>query len=330
MRAVVVGRTGGPEVLEAREMPDPRPEPGEVVVEVEAAGVNFVDVYFRSGRYPVPLPYVPGQEGAGMVRELGDGVDGIGIGDRVAWANLPGAYAERVAVPAHRLVRLPAGVGAETAAAVLLQGMTAHYLLHDTYRVRPGDTVVVHAAAGGVGLLLTQWARLLGGHVIGTVSTPDKEKLARAAGADEVVVGYDGLAAAVAGLTSGDGVAAVYDGVGAPTFEASLAALRPRGVFALFGQSGGPVPPVDPQRLNHAGSVFLTRPNLEHHIAGGELATRANAVFDLIGAGRLRAHIGAAYPLAEAANAHRDLERRRSAGKLVLTIGEPASLETTG
>ncbi|GIH66734.1 MULTISPECIES: quinone oxidoreductase family protein [Microbispora] len=324
MRAIVMRAAGGPEVLRLETVRDPDPGPGEALVEVTAAGVNFIDVYQRSGRYATPLPHTPGMEGAGVVRRVGAGVTGVRAGDRVAWVNVPGAYAELAVIPADRLVPVPPGVPARTAAAVLLQGMTAHYLLHDTYRVRPGDTVLVHAAAGGMGLLLVRWATLLGARVIGTVSTQRKEEIARSAGAAEIIR-YDRceVAARVRDLTRGRGVAAVYDGVGAPTFEASLAALRPRGVLALFGQSGGPVPPVDPQRLNAAGSVFLTRPNLEHHIAHrSELLARAAAVFDRVVAGDLEVRVTSVRPLAEAAQAHADLEERRSTGKLLLTTEE--------
>ena len=319
-RAIVVREPGGPEVLRPAEVPVPDPAPGQVVVEVAAAGVNFIDVYQRSGAYPVPPPFVPGLEGAGTVLATAPDVSGVAVGDRVAWVNQPGGYAQHVAVPAAATVPVPAGVSAETAAAALLQGMTAHYLVHDTYPVRPGDTVLVHAAAGGMGRMLTQLARRRGARVVGTVSSAAKEEIARAAGADEVVL-YDhaDVAADVRALTGGEGVAAVYDGVGAPTFDASLAALRPRGTLALYGQSGGAVPPFDPQRLNAAGSVLLARPNLSHHIATRhELLARAGAVFGLIAAGHLNVHIGARYPLAEAPAAHTDLAGRRSTGKLLL------------
>lgn len=321
MRAIIVRRPGGPEVLQPAHLADPRPGPGQVVVDVTASGVNFIDVYHRSGAYPTALPFVPGVEAAGTVGEVGPGVSGVRPGDRVAWVNVPGGYAERVAVPADRLVPLPDDIEVETAAAVLLQGMTGHYLTHDTAPVRPGDTVLVHAAGGGMGLLLTQLAKLRGGRVIGTVSSADKERLARAAGADEVIRYTDtDVAVAVRDLTGGRGVAAVYDGIGATTFDASLAALRPRGVLALYGQAGGAVPPVDPQRLNAAGSVFLTRPNLEHHVADrDELLARAGDVLDWVGTGRLRVHIGGRYRLADAAAAHTELEERRSVGKLLLT-----------
>jgi NADPH2:quinone reductase len=320
VRAIVVRRPGGPEVLEQTQLPDPRPSPGEVVVDVAAAGVNFVDVYHRSGAYPRDLPFVPGLEGAGTVSATGD-VRDIRVGDRVAWVNAPGGYAERVAVPASRVVPLPDTVGTELAAAALLQGLTAHYLTHDTAPVGPGDAVLVHAAAGGMGLLLTQLAKLRGARVIATVSTVDKERVARDAGADDVIRYPEAdVAAVVRHLTDGRGVAAVYDGIGAPTFDASLAALRPRGVLALYGQAGGAVPPVDLQRLNSAGSVFVTRPNLEHHIADrAELLGRVRQVFAWLTSGQLRVRLGGRYPLADAAAAHADLEGRRSTGKLLLT-----------
>ncbi|MBV7696593.1 quinone oxidoreductase [Streptomyces sp. TRM70350] len=336
MRAVLVREFGTADVLRTEDVADPRPGAGELLVAVEAAGVNFIDVYRRSGAYPGPLPFVPGAEAAGVVIATGPTAPGDAVrhrvGDRVAWANQPGGYAELAVVPAHRAVPVPAGLGSRTAAAVLLQGMTAHYLTHDTHRVRPGDTVLVHAAAGGMGLLLTQLVRLRGGRVIGTVSAPEKEKTARAAGAWQVLcTGADAVdvAAAVRELTGGEGVAAVYDGVGAPTFDASLASLRTRGTLALFGQAGGRVPPVDLQRLNTAGSVFVTRPNLDHHIATTEeLARRAAEVFGLVADGRLDVHIGGSFPLEAAGQAHRVLESRASTGKLLLTpsttIGDPA------
>ncbi|MFD0905022.1 quinone oxidoreductase family protein [Actinomadura sediminis] len=319
MRAIVVSENGGPEVLVPAERPDPEPGPGEVLVDVAAAGVNFIDVYFRTGAYPQPLPYTPGMEAAGTVAAVGTGVDGFAPGDRVAWANVQGAYAERAVVPAEKLVPVPGGVAADDAAAVLLQGMTAHYLTRSTYPVRDGDTVLVHAAAGGMGLLLTQVATMLGARVIGTASTPEKAELAREAGA-AAVLGYDGFADRVRELTGGEGVAAVYDGVGAPTFEGSLASLRRRGVLALYGAAGGPVPPFDPQRLNAAGSLFLTRPTLAHHTATrAELLERAGEVYRWVADGRVRVHVGHRYDLADARAAHADLEGRRTTGKLLLT-----------
>ncbi|QFG21225.1 quinone oxidoreductase [Actinomadura sp. WMMB 499] len=326
MRAIVVSENGGPEVLEPATRPDPEPGPGEVLIDVAAAGVNFIDVYFRTGAYPQPLPYTPGMEAAGTVAAVGPDVDGstdgraagFSIGDRVAWSNVQGAYAERAVVPAEKVVPVPDGVGAQDAAAVLLQGMTAHYLTRSTYPVREGDTVLVHAAAGGMGLLLTQVATMLGARVIGTASTPEKAELARGAGAAEVL-GYDGFADRVRELTGGEGVAAVYDGVGAPTFEGSLASLRRRGVLALYGAAGGPVPPFDPQRLNAAGSLFLTRPSLAHHTATrAELLERSGEVYRWVADGRVNVHVGHRYDLADARTAHADLEARRTTGKLLL------------
>ncbi|MFC4561303.1 quinone oxidoreductase family protein [Nocardiopsis mangrovi] len=328
MRAIVIEEQGGPEVMREAEADAPRPGPGEVAVAVEAAGVNFIDVYQRSGAYPVPTPFTPGVEAAGTVAAVGEGVTGVAIGDRVAWVMVPGAYAERAVVPADRTVPVPDGVTTEQAAAVLLQGLTAHYLTHSTYPVQSGDTVVVHAAAGGTGLLLVQLAKARGAHVIGTVSTAAKEELAREAGADEVIRYGSGndpegpdIAAAVRALTGGTGAAAVYDGVGAATFDASLDSLRLRGTLALFGQSSGKVAPVDPQRLNSAGSVYLTRPMLTHYIADrAELLERASDVLGLVASGGLDVRIGGRYPLADAARAHEDLASRRTTGKLLLLV----------
>ncbi|GAA4149747.1 quinone oxidoreductase [Actinomadura keratinilytica] len=318
MRAIVVGRHGGPEVLEPVEREDPVPGPGEVLIDLAASGVNYIDVYFRTGAYKQAPPFAPGMEGAGTVAAVGEGVTGVAPGDRVAWQGVLGSYAQRAVVPADRTVPVPDGLSLEDAAASLLQGMTAHYLTHSTYAVGPGDTVLVHAAAGGMGLLLTQIAKLRGARVIGTVSTPEKERLAREAGADEVV-GYDGFAAEVRRLTGGEGVAAVYDGVGAATFDGSLESLRPRGTLALYGAASGQVPPFDPQRLNAAGSLFLTRPTLAHYtLTRDELLERAAAVYGWIARGELRLHIGGRYELADARRAHEDLEGRRTTGKLLL------------
>ncbi|MFA1547624.1 quinone oxidoreductase [Actinomadura chokoriensis] len=318
MRAIVITENGGPEVLEPAERPAPEPGPGEVLIDVAAAGVNFIDVYYRKGAYAQELPYTPGVEAAGTVAAVGDGVRGFSAGDRVAWANVQGAYAEKAVVPAERVVPVPDGVGLEDAAAALLQGMTAHYLTRSTYPIQAGDTVLVHAAAGGMGLLLTQTAKALGARVIGTASTPEKEKLAKDAGAD-VTMGYDGFADRVRELTGGEGVAAVYDGVGAPTFDGSLASLRRRGVLALYGAAGGAVPPFDPQRLNQAGSVYLTRPTLAHYVERREeLLERAADVYGWVASGDVKVHVGRRYDLAEARAAHADLEARRSTGKLLL------------
>jgi NADPH2:quinone reductase len=321
VRAIQITETGGPEVLQLVELADPEPGPGQLLVKLAAAGVNYVDTYLRSGAYPMPLPFIPGAEGAGTVTAVASGTEGIAVGDRVAWATSLGSYAELAVVPVEQAVPVPRGVDTETAAGSLLQGMTAHYLTVSVHAVQPGETVLVHAAAGGMGLLLTQLATARGGRVIGTVSTAEKERLAREAGAADVIryTEVDDVAAEVRRLTGGDGVAAVYDGVGASTFDASLAALRKRGLLALYGASSGPVPPVDPMRLNSAGSVFLTRPKLADYVASREeLIWRATEVFDAMLAGSLRITIGGRYPLADAARAHQDLQGRRTTGKLLL------------
>ena len=321
MRAVTVSRTGGPEVLELQERPEPVPGPDDLVVEVAAAGVNFIDIYQREGRYPMPLPYVAGSEGAGVVRAVGEDVDGVAPGDRVAWAMVPGSgYTSTAVVPADRAVPVPDGVEIEQAAAVLLQGMTAHFLSRTTYPVQPGDDVLVHAAAGGVGLLLTQMVTRLGGRVIGTVSTDEKEALARQAGAAEVVR-YDreDVVEQVRGATSGRGVAVVYDGVGQATFAASLECLSPRGMLVLFGAASGAVAPFDPMTLAAKGSLFLTRPSLAHYVAErAELLERAGDVLGQVRDGALDVRIGARYPLEQAAQAHEDLAARRTTGKSLL------------
>lgn len=319
MQAIVITANGGPEVLVPAERPAPTAADGQLLVEVAASGVNYIDTYFRTGAYPVELPYVPGQEGVGHVRAVGPGVDEFSIGDRVAWCACPGSYAEQVVVPASVAVAVPEGVPDAEAASTLLQGMTAHYLMTSTYRVEPGDTVLVHAGAGGVGLLLTQLARNAGATVITTVSTDAKDELSRTAGATHVLRYTEDIASRVREITGGQGVAAVYDGVGAGTFDASLAALRIRGTLALFGAASGPVPPVDPQRLNSAGSVFLTRPTLVHYLRNREeLLWRAGAVFGAMAEGSLHVRVGGTYALADAAQAHRDLQSRATTGSLVL------------
>ncbi|MEU6130849.1 quinone oxidoreductase [Saccharopolyspora sp. NPDC047091] len=320
MRAIRIPAHGGPEVLEAAEADRPTPQSGELLVEVSAAGVNFIDTYQRSGLYSVPLPFTPGVEGAGTVREVGPDVTGFAPGDRIAWAMSPGGYAEQAVVPARGAVHVPDGVEDRTAAAAMLQGMTAHFLVDATHPIRPGETALVHAAAGGVGLLLTQLIKARGGNVIGTVSTDEKERLARAAGADEIIRYTEAdVAEEVRDLTDGRGVDVAYDGVGKDTFDGSLASLRPRGTLALFGASSGPVPPVDPQRLNSGGSLFLTRPSLAHHILDREeLDRRAREIFQAVRAGELDVRIGGTYPLDQARQAHEDLEGRRSTGKLLL------------
>jgi NADPH:quinone reductase len=320
MRSIMVGQFGGPEVLSVVESAVPALGPGQVRVHVAAAGVNYIDVYHRDGRYPRPLPLTLGLEGAGTVIEIGPGVDGLAPGDRVAWSDGPGSYADEVVVAADRLVPIPAGVSVEQAAAVMLQGMTAHFLLNDSYRVQPGDSILVHAAAGGVGLLLTQLARARGARVIGTVSTDEKEQLARGAGANEIIrYEREDVTERARELTDGRGVAAVYDGVGAATFDASLASLAMRGHMVLFGQSSGPVPPFDLGRLAAGGSLTITRPTLFHFVAErSELERRAADVLGAVADGSLNVRISARFPLAEAADAHRLLEGRGSTGKILL------------
>jgi NADPH2:quinone reductase len=321
MRAIVVTRRGGPEVLELQDVPDPEPGPGQLLVDVEAIGVNYRDIYEREGigGYSAEPPFVAGVEGAGTVAAVGEGVTEFSAGDRVAWTAGQGSYAERVVVDEDRAVPVPDGVSSEIAAAVLLQGMTAHYLATSTYPVQAGDAVLVHAAAGGVGLLLTQIVKLRGGRVIATTSSDEKAQLARGAGADEVI-GYDGFSARVRDLTGGEGVAAVYDGVGRSTFDDSLASLRVRGFMVLYGAASGPVPPLDPMRLVAGGSLFLTRPSLQHYIARREeLLQRAADVFGWIADGDLDVRIGHRYPLEDARRAQEDLAARRTTGKLILT-----------
>lgn len=322
MHAIEVSETGGPEVLRYVDTTAPTPGPGEVLIKAEAIGVNYIDTYFRSGQYPRELPFVLGSELAGTIESLGDGVDGLRVGDRVVSAAASGGYAEYATAPAHLTAEVPDGVTADVAASALLKGLTAHYLLKSVYPVQAGDTVLVHAGAGGVGLILTQWAHLLGVRVITTVSTADKERLSRQAGADEVLPYPEDAKAfgeRIRSLTDGAGVAAVYDGVGATTFEASLASLAIRGTLALFGAASGPVPPFDPQRLNAAGSVFLTRPSLANFVrTGQEFSWRAEELFAAIAGGDITVEVGGRYPLAEAARAHRDLQGRKTAGSIVL------------
>ncbi|MFE5285805.1 quinone oxidoreductase family protein [Nocardia sp. NPDC056611] len=319
MRAIQVSEHGGPEVLRLVEVPDPQVSPGQLLVRTQAIGINFIDTYIRTGRYPQPVPYIPGAEGSGVVEAIGDGVTDFRVGDRVAWAAAPGSYAELVVVPAAVAIPVPAGVDAPVAASALLQGMTAHYLIESIYRPEPGETVLVHAGAGGVGLILTQLLSARGVRVITTVSTDDKEKLSREAGAADVLR-YDGdIAARARELTGGEGVAAAYDGVGASTFESSLAATRIRGMVALFGGASGPVPPFDLQRLNPLGSLFVTRPTLVHYTRDrAELLWRAGDIMNAIAEGTLRVRVGGSYPLADAEQAHRDLEGRRTTGSIVL------------
>ncbi|HEY0485455.1 MAG TPA: quinone oxidoreductase [Mycobacteriales bacterium] len=318
MRAVVVPRHGGPEVLTVEDRPSPSPGPRELLVDSTAAGVNFIDTYQRSGVYPTETPFVPGLEGAGTVAAVGADVSGVAVGDRVAWMAAPGSYAEQVLVPAGAAVPVPDGVPDDVAAGALLQGITAHYLAHSTYPVREGDTVLLHAGAGGVGLLLTQLAKQRGGRVITTVSTDEKEALSRRAGADEVLR-YEGFADRARELTGGRGVDVVYDGVGKATFDDSLASLRPRGMMVLFGGASGQVPPIDPQRLNAGGSLYLTRPTTAHYIATrDELTWRAGDILGGIASGTLDLRIGGRYALGDAGKAHADLESRRTTGKLLI------------
>jgi len=320
MKAIRIDGFGGPEVLRLAEVPDPVPGGGQVVVRVEAAGVNYIDVYHRTGLYPNPLPLVPGSEGAGVVAERGPGVATLREGDRVAWTGVLGSYAERVVLPADRAVLVPSGVATETAAAVMLQGLTAHYLTTSTFPLRKGHVCLVHAAAGGVGLLLVQMAKKRGARVIGTVGTEAKAELARGAGADEIVLyTHEDFLEAVKRLTSGRGVDVVYDSVGKATAEKSLDCLAPRGMMVVFGNSSGPMGPIDSLALMRRGSLYLTRPNLMHYVADrASLEARASDVLGDVAAGRLAVRIDRTLPLADAAEAHRALEGRSTSGKVLL------------
>ncbi len=322
MRALRLQETGGPEVMRVETVPLPRPSAGEILVRLDASGVNFIDVYKRKGQYAIPLPATLGEEGAGTIASVGGDATGLREGDRVAWAGVMGSYAEYAIVPAARAVRVPDGLETATAAALMLQGMTAHYLATSTHPLRGGDTCLIHAAAGGVGLLLVQIARRLGARVIGTAGTDEKAALARAAGADEVIVyTRQDFVAETKRLTGGQGVQVIYDSVGRTTCVPGLDALAPRGMMVLFGQSSGPVEPLDPQLLNRKGSLYLTRPTLVHYTATPEeLRRRAGEVMDWTLTGQLTARIGATYPLARAADAHRALESRQTTGKVLLTI----------
>jgi len=318
MKAIRAAKTGDPEVMQLEELPTPKPGEGELLVRVEAAGVNFIDIYQRSGAYKVQLPLPLGQEGAGVVEARGPNVGEFEVGDRVAWCNVPGSYTTHALVPAEKAVAVPAAVDSRTAAAAMLQGLTAHYLSRSTYHIQRGDTCLVHAAAGGAGLLLTQMAKIAGARVVGTVSTKDKAVLAKANGVD-VVAHYDDFVAAAKKATEGRGVQVVYDSVGQTTFDDSLRSLATRGMMVLFGQSSGAVPPVDPQRLNAGGSLYLTRPTLAHYIATrGELLARARELFVWIETGLVKVRIGATFPLAKAADAHRALAARETTGKVLL------------
>jgi NADPH2:quinone reductase len=318
--AVQVRQTGGPEVLEVVEVDVADPGEGQVLIDVAAAGVNFIDTYQRAGIYPIPLPFTLGLEGSGTVAAVGAGVTGFSPGDRVAWQGSLGSYAQRALIPAANLVLVPEGIADDTAGALMLQGITAHYLVRSTYEVKPGDDILVHAAAGGVGLLLIQLAKARGARVIGTVSTAEKEELARAAGADDVIR-YDQVdfAEETRKLTGGEGVAVVYDGVGKTTVDGSLASLKIRGTLALFGAASGPVPPLDPQRLNSGGSLFLTRPTSAHYVrTREELDWRAGELFAAVADGSLDVRIGGRYALADVRRAHEDLEGRKTTGKVLL------------
>ncbi len=320
MKAIQIREHGGPERLELRDVDAPTPGDGEALVRLGAAGVNFIDTYQRGGLYKVTLPFVPGMEGAGEVLAVGPNVSEVAVGDRVAYAMTPGSYAEQSVVPAAKLVRIPEGVSTELAAAVMLQGMTAHYLSHSTYPLKEGDACLVHAAAGGVGLLLVQMAKMRGARVFGTVSTEEKAELARGAGADEVIrYTEEDFEEAIKDLTNGKGVQVVYDSVGKTTFEKSLNCLEPRGLLALFGQSSGPVGGFDPQVLNAKGSLYLTRPSLGHYVQDrDELLWRAGDVLRWVGEGKLDVRVDSSLPLTDAAEAHRKLEGRETAGKVLL------------
>jgi NADPH2:quinone reductase len=323
MKAILISQTGGAEVLQYTDIDAPKPNPNEAVVKVAAAGVNFIDVYFREGRYPAKPPFVPGQEGAGTITEVGTEVRDLKPGDRVAYTGVMGSYAEYAAVPADRLVKVPGHMSDQQAAAAMLQGMTAHYLSHDTFPLKKGDTALVHAAAGGVGQLLVQMAHQIGARVIGTVSTDEKARLAREAGADEIIqYAKQDFEVETKRLTNGKGVDVVYDSVGKTTFEKGLNVLRPRGMMVLFGGSSGAVPPFDLIQLSQKGSLFVTRPTLAHYIGTRqELERRASAVLGMIDAGRLKLSIQHTYSLKDAAQAHRDLEGRKTTGKLLLIPG---------
>ena len=320
MQAIQVSRVGGPEVLTLTDLPVPSPKPNEALIEIKASGVNFIDVYFREGRYPTQLPFINGQEATGVVVQTGSEVTNVQRGDRVAYTGALGSYAQYAAVSASRLVKIPDELDFEQAAAAMLQGMTAHYLLHSTYPLKKGETALIHAAAGGVGLLLVQMAKKIGARVIGTAGTQEKAQLARDAGADECIVYTEAdFETETRRLTDGKGVEVVYDGVGKATFDKDLNVLRPRGYLVLFGGSSGAVPPFDLIKLSQKGSLFITRPTLGHYTATPEeLEWRANDVLQWIVRGDLKLRIHKTYPLACAADAHRDLEGRKTTGKLLL------------
>jgi len=320
MRAIQISEFGGPEVMRLTDLPEPTLGSTDVLVKLHASGVNFIDTYHRTGLYPVALPFVLGEEGAGEVVALGSRVRGVRVGDRVAYASVSGSYAELAAVPADRIVPLPKSIDYETGAAAMLQGMTAHYLVNSTYPLKRGEACLVHAAAGGVGLLLVQMAKMKGAKVIGTVSTEEKARLAKEAGADEIILYRQvDFADELKRLTDGDGVEVVYDSVGKDTFDRSLTCLKPRGYLVLFGQSSGKVDHFDPSILSRNGSLFLTRPSLPHYVADrAGLERRATEVMRMISARKLKVRVGASFPLADAAEAHRSLEGRKTTGKVLL------------
>jgi NADPH2:quinone reductase len=323
MQAIQILSPGTADALILRDLPTPTPGPGEALIRIEASGVNFIDVYFREGRYPAPLPLTLGQEAAGTIVALGEHVGTpttFKVGDRVAWCSIPGTYAQLAVAPTARLILIPEAVSSQQAAAAMLQGMTAHYLSHSTYPIQPGDEILIHAGAGGVGLIFIQMAKSLGARVFTTVSTDEKADLAKAAGADEVILyTHEDFAAKVKKLATGPGLHAVYDSVGKSTFDKSLEVLRHRGTMILFGGSSGAVPPFDPIRLATLGSLYLTRPKLQDYTSTrAELETRANDVLQLVAAGKLKLRLEHTYPLADAAHAHRDLESRKTTGKLLL------------
>jgi NADPH2:quinone reductase len=320
MQAIQILTTGSADVLTLRDLPTPTPGPGEALIRIEASGVNFIDTYFREGRYPAKLPYTLGQEAAGLIVAVASDVTTVKAGDRVAWCLVPGTYAQLAVAPADRLIVIPDGVTFQQAAAAILQGMTAHYLSHSAYPIQRGDEVLIHAGAGGTGLLLIQMAKARGAHVFTTVSTDEKAELARAAGADEIIFyTKEDFATKVKELTSGRGLPVVYDSVGKSTFEGSLQCLRPRGIVVLFGGASGAVPPFDLIRLSTMGSLYVTRPTLRDYVASrSDLETRANDVFNGVVDGILKLRLEHTYPLADAAHAHRDLESRKTTGKLLL------------
>jgi NADPH2:quinone reductase len=320
MRAIQIDKTGGPDVLTLKQLPDLTPGPGQALIRIEASGVNFIDTYFREGRYLAQLPYTLGQEAAGRVVALGEGVDTLAVGDRVAWCGVPGTYADMAVAPADRVVKVPDGMTTQQAAAALLQGMTAHYLLHSTFIPKPGDPVLIHAGAGGTGLLLIQMAKKLGAHVITTVSTEAKAELARDAGADDVILYVsEDLVSRVKSITHGEGLPVVYDSVGKTTFDRSLECLHRRGTLVLFGGASGAVPAFDLIRLSTMGSLYITRPTLKDYVHTREdLDWRAHEVFDWVADGSLKLRIDHTYALADAAQAQRDLEDRKTTGKVLL------------